>query len=231
MRNTRQKTIITKIFTCALAIYSFLFLLSSPSYAAVSVYLSPSSGTYSSSFSLNLNINTGGDDVVGVDVNITYSGPVDFTSGSAGNAGCTPSISEASNVISVICLPPPTSPINGTATVARLNFSRTGVGTATMTISDEGGNLDTVSGGTYTMSASSSYGSTLPETAIGPGWKLGATIIGGSVLVAMGAYVYTIAQQSPNYQIFIANTYRVPAARIKRLRKKFERAILSLISR
>lgn len=166
----------TKLIALALPVLLFLSLVVRPTNATTTAYVNPSSGTVNGTFSVYIMVNTEGADLDGVDVDLTYSGPINYVSVASGDAGCTPSVSRAGYKISVTCLPAPGSPINGTKTVARLTFATTGTGSVSMTLADAGGNLDSVTGASFTSGSSSS----LPDAAIG--------MSNSGLILAVGAF-------------------------------------------
>lgn len=155
--------------------------------AGATLSLSPSTGTYTGQFQVDVNVAiSGGDTIYAFDLNIEYSGPIDFISGTSGDAGCGAVIDEATpGTVSIICLA--LDPISD-STIATLTFGRSTTGTANIEIEviDSDGTIDAVSGGTYSMLSGSSG---LPSTAINSNYLIWA----GFLMVLLGGTVYLTA--------------------------------------
>lgn len=169
MKKIRQKLL--SLAVCLTFGLSLLFGSSSlnPVYAG-DAYLSPSSGTVTGTFTVTLV--SSGANPGGVDVNINYSGPISFVSATASaGANCFSfrAVENPSGVVGVTCMSDAFT--SGIINVAVLTFSVTGTGTATLTMTDEGDNLDNTVGATYITSTSTSNtggtGSTLPNAGFG----------------------------------------------------------------
>ena len=143
--------------------------------AAITASISPSSGTVGKNFSISVNINTGGAEINGVDLDVTYDGDVSFVSGTAGNLGCTPTVQDdVDEVVGLPCFIPPGDTFSGSGRLATLNFTASSDGQVVFDIEnfDAGGGEGSVSGATLTVDMDYTGGSdagngddeSLPET-------------------------------------------------------------------
>ncbi len=145
-------------FIC-IALFGYLFLgFISPNkaYAAVDVTLSPDSGTISGSTTIDVNIDTNGDTLNGIDVELSYSGDMAYISGSGGDIGecSSPSITEISGTINIVCFIDPGTTYSGSGTLAQLIFNPTSTGTASISVDNIDAGLD--GGGTADVGATGS---------------------------------------------------------------------------
>ncbi len=127
-------------------------------HAATTTSLAPSSGTHSSDFTINLNVETTDPVSGGIDVNINYSGPIDYVSASEIGDDCFSfSANEVdSSTVRIICM---SSELTGNTDIASITFRPTGEGTATISVehnSGSGGYGTGTGGGTYTITSESS---------------------------------------------------------------------------
>lgn len=146
-------------------ILAVLFFSPSRVDAATSVYLSPASGTVGNTLTVGIGINTGGDAINGIEMTVNYTGPVTYTSSSAGDIGCAPSVQEtAPGSLLLLCFIAPGQTHTGTGTVGSLTFTASTSGTVSITLADvdvAGSTAGTATGGTYTVGVAG-----LPETGI-----------------------------------------------------------------
>ncbi len=165
--NKTKKTIAKTLLLVILSLAMFLNPIFIEPVFAGDALLSPSSGTFTGNFSVTL-VSTG-TNAGGVDVDITYTGPITFTSGTEGAAAdCFFFSAEENtdNVVSVTCM---ATELTGTVNVATLNFTITGTGATTFTLEDMGDNLDSVTGATYVIGSLSDGDDDpiLPQAGIG----------------------------------------------------------------
>lgn len=159
------------MFVFALVIsFSILFSFSSDIYADyTSVTLSPATGTiYGSNTAISVYANSGSDEFVGVDINLSFTGSVDYVS-SAGAARCTSfNVTQGSGTLNIECLSlnhETDETYNGL--VATLYFKATGEGTSVFSITSVDPATTTTTGGTYTLSAeAASGGDDLPDSGL-----------------------------------------------------------------
>ena len=145
-----------KCFSLILSLSLLLTLVpSSVSADYTSIALSPATGTiYADYTALSLVVNSGTDEFTAVDVNISFTGAVEYMSATAGSicGGSFEAVAET-GTLSVLCFKPITAspdPYNGV--IATLYFRSTGTGTSTFTFSSTDPNILTKTGGTYTLS-------------------------------------------------------------------------------
>lgn len=195
---TKPRKVISFVTIFFMVCVYFAALLPNRAEAAdITAVLSPSSGTYSSSFSIKLNVT--GTDIAGVDFSVTYdTSLVSVTSVALGDDTSTWSeISKTTSggtiryAIGVGSSSP--QPITGTGEAAVITFSPTGTGTLDLDFSNFEATDSTPSslsvsatGGSYVLSASSSSSnnsstsSNLPNSAIISPAFFGITL-GGAV--------------------------------------------------
>jgi hypothetical protein len=104
----------------------------------------PDNGNQQGSFSVNLALNAGDEELIGVDVRVEYDGSVEFVSGSSGDVSCEPDIIEQDGYVDIVCLFPMGTPFTGSGVLATLQFNASGSGSIDMNITDMGDNLDEV---------------------------------------------------------------------------------------
>jgi hypothetical protein len=104
----------------------------------------PDNGNQQGSFSVNLALNAGDGELIGIDVRVEYDGPVEFVSGSSGDVSCEPDIIEQDGYVDIVCLFPMGTPFTGSGVLATLQFNASGSGSIDMNITDMGDNLDEV---------------------------------------------------------------------------------------
>lgn len=136
-----------------------LFLLLSVSRVSAdynSVSLSPSSGSITASGTiLELKVNSGADEYIGIDLDISFTGSVEYVPSAHEEVGCSNLnvTTKSEGTINVECFyvgETPDETYNGV--VARLKFKATGSGTSTFTLSNIDPQTTTPTGGTYTLS-------------------------------------------------------------------------------
>ncbi len=131
-------------------------------YAATTTSLAPSSGTYSADFTINLNVDTTDPISGGIDVNINFSGPIDYLSANEVGDECFSfSANEVdSSTVRIICM---ASEITGNTDIASITFRPTGEGTAIVNVehnSGSGAYGTSTGGGTYNITSGSSSSNT-----------------------------------------------------------------------
>jgi hypothetical protein len=145
-----------KKLTSIILLLSF-FLVIFPSIVLAdytSIALSPSTGTiYADYMALSLTVNSGTDEFIGVDVNIAFTGSVQFLEATGATRCSSFNTTAGTGTLNVECLSTGHSvgeTYNGV--VATLYFKSTGTGTSTFTFSSTDPNITTKTGGTYTLS-------------------------------------------------------------------------------
>ncbi len=166
MHTKTLKKIAQFVFIPLLGYLFFGLIFPNKAYAAVDVTLSPDSGTISGSTTIDVNINTNGDTLNGIDVELSYSGDINYISGTGGDISecSSPSITEISGTINIICFVDPGTTYTGSGTLAQLTFNPTANGTASISVDnidaglDGGGTADVGStgSGSYTTALSAS---------------------------------------------------------------------------
>jgi LPXTG-motif cell wall-anchored protein len=118
-----------------------------------SASLSPASGTiYGDSTGIVLSVNSGSDEYIGIDANISFTGSVQYLS--ATESKCSSfQVTESDGTLNVECIfMGDGSPYSGS--VATLYFKATATGESVFTFDSTSPNATSKSGGTYTLSTS-----------------------------------------------------------------------------
>lgn len=155
-----MKILTTPVFLSKVAVVMFLLLFSplQSVYAGAAINLSPATGTFSQNIFIDVVVNNTGDPVVGFDIDLIYTGPVEFSSYSAGTLGCGTLVvnKTTSGRLSILCLASVQSDgkLPNSGTIAKLVFRTTGNGTVSMTMqnADDSVVVDSLVGGNYTIS-------------------------------------------------------------------------------
>lgn len=140
----------------------------SASFATTSVSISPSSGSYAGSFSFNVVLDiSGGEQVSAIDLNINYTGPVEFVTAANGVQNCSPSVNATAGRVNVLCAG---LDYFQSGNLVRLTFVATGTGTASFAIEvvDTDASISGTTGATYSVTSSGGTGGggELPTTAV-----------------------------------------------------------------
>ncbi len=155
---------------CIIAVIGIFFLsmtYASKAYATyTSVTLSPATGTiYTTNTAIAVYANSGSDEFVGVDINLAFTGSVDYVS-ATGAARCSSfNVTEGTGTVNIECLSlnhDTGETYNGL--VGTLYFKSTAAGTSVFTISSTDPEVTTKTGGTYTLS--SSENTSLPDSGL-----------------------------------------------------------------
>lgn len=203
------------VFTLFISI-SFLFSFSSDIYADyTSVTLSPATGTiYGSNTAISVYANSGSDEFIGVDINLSFTGSVDYVS-SAGAARCTSfNVTEGSGTLNIECLSlnhETDETYNGL--VATLYFKAIGEGTSVFSVTSVDPATTTTTGGTYTLSTSTNS-TDLPDSGI---FSDSLTkIVAGILFLGIGTFFSKV-----NYD-FLGKFNEVKEDKKEKRRKKWE---------
>lgn len=168
LKSTYSAKLISRICTI-LILGALLFSSLTTSADAATLSISPSSGSYSGSFSFDVVINlASGEQMAAVDLNINYTGPVEFVTATSGAQNCTPSVSAQSGRVNVLCA---SLDYFQTGSVVRLTFVANGSGTANFSVEvvDSDGNITGSTGAAYTVNGTGGQGGgggNLPNTAL-----------------------------------------------------------------
>lgn len=161
---------ISKVIAFVVVLFSFAFLpLAKVSADYTSISISPSSGViYGDSTAVTVSVNSGSDEFYGVDVNLAFTGPVEYIS-SSGAARCNSFlVTPGSATLNIECLSTGHSEgetYNGV--IATLYFRATGTGSSTFSFTSTDPNITTKTGSSYTLSLSSNPNKTnLPDSGI-----------------------------------------------------------------
>lgn len=145
-----------------------------------SINLSPSSGQIikdvNDYITVILNINSGTDEYIGIDTNISYTGPIEFIDGTGIKCGSFVA-TNSSGVINVECFYLEGGTYVGQ--VASLRFRITGTGSSTFSIASTDPVVTTKSNVTYTINSSSDE----PETTIPSGDRNTSTTLPATGLI------------------------------------------------
>lgn len=169
--------------------FSLLVLIISPSltYAAYSsVSFTPSTGTiYGDSTGISIYVDSGTDEYVGVDLNIAFTGSVEYVTGS--QTKCSSFVvTDGDGTVNVECLyVGDGSSYKGT--IATLYFKATGSGTSEFSFSSTDPAVTAPSVGTYSLSTSATPSSgtgDLPQTGLFD--KTNLVLVGGISLLILG---------------------------------------------
>lgn len=178
-------------------IFLFAFSLNYSFAEYTSVSLSPSTGTiFGDSTAISVYVNSGSDEFAGVDINLAFTGSVDYLS-SSGASRCTSfNVTEGTGTINIECLS-----LNHeegetySGIVATLYFRSTAEGTSTFTFSSVDPATSSMTGGTYTLLTTNNPDSTgLPDSGLFDDSR--NKIIIGFVLLLTGIFfnkIYGIA--------------------------------------
>lgn len=192
-----------------------------------SVSLSPSSGTiYGDSTGIVLNVNSGSDEYIGIDVNISFTGSVTYLS--ATESKCSSfQVTPGEGTLNVECI------FIGDGTtysgpVATMYFKGTAEGSSTFTFTSTDPNTTSKSGGSYTVTTTSTpssggeTGASLPQTGIFNDSNL--IIIGGFLLIFAGVFFNRISKFT-NFLALLINNHkeRTVLARDERRRENLEK--------
>ncbi|WKZ30706.1 MAG: hypothetical protein QY318_02560 [Candidatus Dojkabacteria bacterium] len=167
LKGLRRQGKIIRTFTI-LFVATLLFSFAATPAEAATISISPASGTYAGSFSFNVVIDVAsGEQMAAVDLNIAYTGPVEFVTAANGVQNCTPSVNAGSGTVNVLCA---SLDYFQDGAIVRLTFVANGSGTANFTVSvaDSDGTISSATGASYTVSGSGGQGGggELPETAL-----------------------------------------------------------------
>ena len=154
-----------------------------------SVYLSPSSGTIYSDYSvIQVKVNSGSDEFVGVDLDLSFTGNVSYVTSTGASRCSSFRVTPGTATINIECISIEQSEgetYNGT--VATLYFKSTGTGSSTFTFTSNDPEITSVTGGTYTLStAKNPAGGGLPQSGLFDSTT--SVIVLGSVLILFGIF-------------------------------------------
>lgn len=178
-----------RIFGVILGVFTFFLVSHYQSLAAyTSISLSPSTGTiYSSSTLLTVNVNSGNDEFIGMDIDIAYTGSVSYVSSTELSSCPNLQVVQGTGKINVTCLSSTGAKLNGAA--AKIYFKSAAAGSSVFTITSVDSFLSstTKTGGTYTLSTETNPASSeLPDSGIFDNSQ--NIMIIGSVLVFAGIF-------------------------------------------
>ena len=131
-----------------------------------SISLSPSGGQITGQYlSVDVNVNSGSDEFIGIDANIAYTGPLSFVDGTSDKCGSFKATNNT-GVVNIECFYFEGGTYNGK--VATLRFKITENGSSVFSITSADPVTDTKTGATYTLSLSSGTNDNteLPATGI-----------------------------------------------------------------
>ena len=153
---------------CFLIVTFFLILIPVGNVFAnySSISLSPSGGQIKDQYlSVDVNVNSGSDEFIGIDANIAYTGPLSFVEGTSNKCGSFQAANNA-GVVNIECFYFEGGSYNGE--VATLRFKITESGNSVFSITSTDPVTDTKTGATYTLSLSSETNDNteLPATGI-----------------------------------------------------------------
>jgi len=156
-----------KMFVLLLVVFSSSVFVTKVNAGYTSVLLSPSSGTIGpSETAIELKVDSGVDEFIGIDIDIAFTGPVEFVRATGNKCGFfTPTVS--GGTLNIECFFMDGGVYSGT--VATLYFKATDTGTSTYSITRVDPESATKAGGTYTLSMESSTtssGTNLPQAGL-----------------------------------------------------------------
>lgn len=207
------------LFSIAVVAGICFLLVTGPSNNAYATYtsvtLSPSTGTiYSTNTAVAVYANSGSDEFVGIDINMAFTGSVDYVS-ATGAARCSSfNVTEGTGTVNIECLSlnhDPGETYNGL--IGTLYFKSTAAGTSTFSITSTDPEVTTKTGGVYTLSTSSN--TDLPDSGLFDD-SLNKILIGVGFLL-FGVIISRIPVKSFDF------AGRVDEVKEEKLRKKRER--------
>lgn len=186
-----------KIRVLLVALLLFPFFASSVNATYTSASLSPNSGTIrGTETAVELKVNSGSDEFIGIDIYISYTGPVEYVRATGTKCSSFQAVKKSGQSINIECFSFDGDAYNGT--VATLYFKSTGEGTSTFSITSADPATTNMTGGIYTLTTLSAGtgdrgtgdggrggGSDLPQTALSDNI---AFIVGG--LLILGGFLY-----------------------------------------
>lgn len=184
-----------RILGVILGVFTFFLVSHYQSLAAyTSISLSPSTKTiYSTDTLLTVNVNTGNDEFIGMDIDIAYTGSVSYVKANEYSSGSCPNlqVTKGTGKINITCISATGGKLNDP--IVKLYFKATAAGSSVFTVSSVDPFLSSVkmSGGTYTLSTESGGGddggdSDLPDAGIFDNSQ--SIMIIGAVLVFAGIF-------------------------------------------
>lgn len=158
-----------KLSASAKFVLVVLLFLSFPGrvFADTDIFFDPDEGTFSEEFDVEIDIDTGVDEINGVSIDLEYS-EVEYTSSEDGDLGCSPSVDDGEDgILAITCFIAPGDSFSGQGTLITLTFTPTESGEAVLEITDvtiAGGDEGEVSGATFTIDMDSDTSDELPDT-------------------------------------------------------------------
>lgn len=181
----RTKSIIS-ILGC-FVIFTVFFFTEKVNASYTSVSLSPSSGTITNENSkIDLVVNSGTDNFIGIDLDVSFTGTVSFVQGTG--SGCT--FTPKTGAVNVECFNFEEQPYNGL--VASLYFVATQQGQTVFTLTNVDPEVTNISGGQYSLSLTDTTPETpLPSTLPSTGLSDRAILImlSGATLLIFGLFL------------------------------------------
>lgn len=159
-----------KMFVLLLVVFSSSVFVTKVNAGYTSVLLSPSSGTIGpSETAIELKVDSGVDEFIGIDIDIAFTGPVEFVRATGNKCGFfTPTVS--GGTLNIECFFMDGGVYSGT--VATLYFKATDTGTSTYSITRVDPESATKAGGTYTLSMESTITSSEEPSTTSSGTNL-----------------------------------------------------------
>lgn len=183
---------IIKIISAFFLGVTFFVINQQSVFAAGSLSLTPSSGVIDADGSvLTLVFNSGGEEVAGASVKISFTGQVQYVSSNSTACNQNFDVMEGTGAVIVSCLFTDTKTYNGN--LATLVF-KSGVssGTSVFTLSEQDPTTASVSGGTYTLASTSSGNTGLPSTAVSDS---PIVLLVGFILIISGVGIFMYSQR------------------------------------
>jgi hypothetical protein len=216
---------LSKKFAYVLFSFTILLFAASPVRADYSsISFSPATGTiYGDSTAINLYVDSGSDEYVGVDVNISFSGSVQYLSGTESKCSSFV-VTQGEGSINVECLYiGDGSSYKGN--VATLYFKATAAGSSTFSFSSTDPTVTSPGQATYTLSTASTPASStggLPNTGLFDSSNL--IIAGGLILILVGVMLNKILDSKNLFLDVLGSTQRnLKSRKEDKRRKSFEK--------
>lgn len=206
------------IFTI-LGVALMLLLYPKASFAATNISFSPSSGSKSGNFSVAVVVDSGTDEIIGVDYVVNYSGPISYVSTTKGSDCGTNTVDASTGTLEILCgfdmglFIDPANGLTGSRTIATITFATTGSGTANLSFSDVqvgGSTTGTTGTATFTVAPSTGTGG-LPTAGI-------FDEVEGKILAGIMLIIVAIAISQVNVIYFNRARYKFTSRITKELR-------------
>lgn len=192
MSNQKKRTkSIISILGC-FVIFTVFFFTEKVNASYTSVSLSPSSGTITNENSkIDLVVNSGTDNFIGIDLDVSFTGTVSFVQGTG--SGCT--FTPKTGAVNVECFNFEEQPYNGL--VASLYFVATQQGQTVFTLTNVDPEVTNISGGQYTLTltgAGTNPPTVLPATGVLD--KVIVKMLFGATLLIFGLLLSFVSSQN-----------------------------------